>query len=52
MDTGNISGIKIRHNTKYLKICIRVTGKMEKEKDLEHFFIPMAADLKDTFSKI
>lgn len=52
MVMANIFGLKTKHNTKYLRMCIKEIGKMEKEKDLVLFFIPMVADFKDISLKI
>lgn len=52
MGMVNIFGIKIKQNTKFLKMCIKVIGKKEKGQDLEFSFIQMGANIKAIFFKI
>jgi hypothetical protein len=52
MVTVNIFGIRIKLNTKPLKIFIKVTGKKEKGTGLEPFSILMDVDLRDILNKI
>ncbi len=52
MGMVNIFGIKIKQNTKFLKMCIKVIGKKEKGQDLEFSFIQTGANIKAIFFKI
>ncbi len=51
MDTVSTFGTKIKLNIKFLRISIKAIGKMEKEKDLEPFFILTDANFKAIFTK-
>lgn len=52
MGMVNIFGIKIKQNTKFLKMCIKVIGKKEKGQGLEFSFIQTGANIKAILFKI
>ena len=51
-DMVSTIGWKIGQNIKYLKMCIKGIGKMERERDLEYFSFLTVVDLKVIFLKI
>ena len=51
MDQETIIGLKEKYNIKLLKLFIKGIGNKANDKDLDHFFILMAADFKGILDK-